>query len=215
MQVSHTGREEQFIETSIQLPVVIPAELTVTAFESGCPILEFGGKIEIDPDEDGPIIIPIELSPLQMVFGMRSEQDRVSLGDTYVLDIYVQNAFRLVGFACELDFKEDLLEPSEIERGDRLAEKLDLLSIWDPVWDPIDTSRPEGRISLGFTGNAETGGICGSGSLFRITFLTKGIEENANVSILEESLEVLILVDGHFEEANPELELEAVVKITE
>jgi len=85
--IGDANREEQLIETSIQLPVAIPLDIIVTAFESDCSIFEFRGEVEIDPDEDDPVVIPVELSPLQMVFGISSEQDKASLAETYVLDV--------------------------------------------------------------------------------------------------------------------------------
>ncbi|MFC1712276.1 cohesin domain-containing protein [Candidatus Poribacteria bacterium] len=195
--IDDTDREEQLIETSIQLPVAIPLNITVTAFESDCPILEFRGEVEIDPDEDDPVVIPVELSPLQMVFSISSEQDRVNPGDTYVLNIYVQDASRLVSFVCEIGFDEDLMELLEIEAGPLLADKVGLLNLVDYLDIEENSSSP---VALGFTGRADIAEkICGSGNLFRLSFRTKDIG-TADFGIIHDSVEVWVLKNNDFEE---------------
>ena len=207
--VDDASREKQLIETSIQLPVAIPLDIIVIAFESDCPILEFRGKIEINPDEDEPVVIPIELSPLQMVFGISSEQDKASLAETYILDIYVQDASKLVSFVCELDFDENLLELLSIETGDLLVGKTGLLELDDYLDIEENNSSP---IALGFTERADTGEkICGSGSMFRLSFRTKDVG-TANFEILNDSIEVWVLRNDDFVEVTDSEQVEIMTE---
>jgi len=200
---------EQFIETPIQLPVAIPLSLIVTAFESDCPILRFRGEVEIDPNEDEPVIIPIELLPIQTTISIRSEQDKVELTDTYILDICMQDATKLVGFVCELDFDENLLELLKIEAGEMLADKIGLLNLADYLDIEENSSSP---IALGFTERADTGEkICGSGSIFRLSFRTKDVG-TAHFEIINDSVEVWALKNNDFEEIKDSEQIKIVTK---
>jgi len=189
--------EAQLIETSILLPVEEALNISIKAFQSDCPVLSgFLENVVIGTDEYEPVI-NIELSPIQTVIDIRSEQDKVKLGETYVLEVYVEDASELIAFTCELEFDDSLLGYPEIERGELLKDRDDLL----PFWESSDFPRSEGnRIALAFTGKADTGrGICGSGGLFRFTFETQstGI---ASIEILDTDVEVWMLVNGAFEE---------------
>ena len=162
----------------IQLPVSEDVTFSARAFEGECPVL--GGLLEsiaINSDSTAPIVI--SLSALQIVIGVRSEQEQLSVGDSYVVEVYVEDAPRLTALTCELGVDEELLEPQEVLPGDFFGS--------DPLFieDSELPRREQNRLSLGITLKGDDTGVCGSGVVFRITFEAVG-SGTAEIAVLED-----------------------------
>ena len=165
--ITNINREERTARDTIEVPVGSDRTFRVRAFEENCPVLS--GLLEnVEVTQNAPIIIT--LAPIQIVIGIRSEQDQLNVGDTYVLEVYVEDAPKLFAFTCELEFDETLLEPPKIIPGDFFGAKDDVLFLEDSQLP----RRQENRLSLGITRKGAAAGVCGSGVVFRLTFGTIG-----------------------------------------
>lgn len=161
----------------IQVPVSENVDFSVRAFEGDCPALSgLRENVDIEPDRTAPVIIV--LSPVQIIVGVRSVQDQLSVGSRYEVEVYVEDAPRVTAFTCELGFHEDLLEILSAVPGDFFGE--DALFIEDSGFQ----RRLRNRLSLGIVLRGDNIGVCGSGVVFRVTFeaTTSG---NAEVAIME------------------------------
>lgn len=162
----------------IRVPVGSGMRFSARAFEGECPALSgIRENVEITPDENPPV--SIDLGPIQINIGVRSEQTQLSAGANYVLEVYIEDAPSLFAFTCELEFDENLLTPLEIIPGDFFGEEDDILFLEDSQLP----RRQENRLVLGVTRKAGAPGVCGSGTAFRITFGTASAG-NATVQLL-------------------------------
>lgn len=162
----------------ISVPVGSGMTFSARAFEVGCPALSgIRENVEIIPGENPPV--SIDLGPIQINIGVRSEQAQVSAGANYVLEVYIEDAPSVFAFTCELEFNENLLTPLEIAPGDFFGAEDDILFLEDSQLPRIQ----ENRLVLGVTRKAGAPGVCGSGTAFRITFGTSG-SGNATVQLL-------------------------------
>ena len=164
---------------SIQLSVPVASSVTfsVRAFEGDCPV--FGGILEnenIDSARTAPINITLDV--IDIVVGVRAEQDILSVGDRYELEVYVEDAPGLVSLTCELEFDEKLLEPLEAVPGDFFGS--DVLFIEDSEF----LRREENRLAIGITLKGDAPGVCGSGVAFRVVFRAVSSGQTA-VTLLE------------------------------
>ncbi len=162
----------------IRVPVGSGMIFSARAFEGECPALSgIRENVEIIPDENPPI--SIELGPIQINVGVRSQQAQVSAGANYVLEVYIEDAPSLFALTCELEFNENLLRPLEIAPGDFFGTEEDILFIEDSQLPRTQ----ENRLVLGVTRKDGAPGVCGSGTAFRITFGTAG-SGNATIQLL-------------------------------
>ena len=160
----------------ISVPVGSGMTFSARAFELGCPALSgIRENVEIIPGGT----ITIELGPIQIKIGVRSEQAQVSVGTNYVLEVYIEDAPSVFALTCELEFNENLLNPLEVAPGDFFGGEDDILFIEDSQLSRTQ----ENRLVLGVTRKAGAPGVCGSGTAFRITFGTSG-SGNATVQLL-------------------------------
>ena len=160
----------------IQMPVAEDVTLSARAFEGKCPVLSgLLGNLDISSDTSSSTII---LSPIQTVIGVRSGQDELNVGSTYSLDVFIEDAPELMYFTCGLEFDEGLIEPLEVAPGDFFGD--DALFIQD-----IELPRrEENRLAMGITLKADTAGVCGSGTIFQVTFRTRSSGQ-ARVRLLD------------------------------
>jgi hypothetical protein len=162
----------------ISVPAGSGMTFSARAFEVGCPALSgIRENVEIISGENPPV--SIDLGPIQINIGVRSEQAQVSAGANYVLEVYIEDAPSVFAFTCELEFNENLLTPLEIVPGDFFGEEDDILFLENSQLPRIQ----ENRLVLGVTRKAGAPGVCGSGTAFRITFGTSG-SGNATVQLL-------------------------------
>jgi hypothetical protein len=177
-QITDISPAESTARGLISVPVGSGMTFSARAFEAGCPALSgIRENVEIIPDENPPI--SIELGPIQINVGVRSQQAQVSVGANYDLEVYIEDAPSLFAFTCELEFNENLLNPLEIVPGDFFGTEDDILFIEDSQLPRTQ----ENRLVLGVTRKDGAPGVCGSGTAFRITFGTSGAG-NATVQLL-------------------------------
>jgi hypothetical protein len=164
-EITDINNEERSAVDSIDVPESSNMTFYATAFQGDKPILS---SLEENVDITQEHTIIIELSPIQpIVIGMRPEQAQLNVGETHPLEIYIEHASKLSAFNCELEFDEDLLKPVEVIPGEFFGGEGDILYIEDSQFP----RRQKGRLSLGITRKAGTGGAFGSDSIFRITFM--------------------------------------------
>jgi hypothetical protein len=177
-QITDINPAESTARGLIRVPVGSGMTFSARAFEVGCPALSgIRENVEIIPDENPPI--SIDLGPIQINVGVRSQQAQVSVGTNYDLEVYIEDAPSLFAFTCELEFNENLLTPLEIVPGDFFGEEDDILFIEDSQLPRTQ----ENRLVLGVTRKDGAPGVCGSGTAFRITFGTS-VAGNATVQLL-------------------------------
>jgi len=164
-EITDIDNEEHSAMDSIDVPESSNMTFYATAFQGDKPMLS-SSKENVDITQEHTITI--ELAPIQpIVIGMRPEEVQLNVGDTYPLEIYIEHASKLSAFNCELEFDEDLLRPVEVVPGGFFGGRDDILYIEDSQFP----RRQKGRLSLGITRKAGTGGAFGSDSMFRITFM--------------------------------------------
>ena len=98
-QINQAGRSAT---GQIEIPISESVTFSVKAFEGACPAL--GGLLEnvnITPDRTARIII--RLSTLQIIVGVRSAQAQLSVGGSYEVDVFVEDAPRLTAITCQLE----------------------------------------------------------------------------------------------------------------
>ena len=170
-QAGHTARG------AIQAPVASSVTFSVRAFEGDCPALAgLLENVEITPDRSDPI--DITLTPIQIIVGVRAEQDQLTVGSRYEVEVYIEDAPELVALTCELEFDESLLEPLEATPGDFFGE--DVLFIEDSEF----LRREENRLSIGITRKGGAPGVCGSGVVFNVAFSARNSGQ-AEVTLLD------------------------------
>lgn len=172
----------------IEVPISESMTFSVRAFQGDCPSLSgLVENVNIAQGRTAPLII--RLSPMQIIIGLRSQQEQLSVGSRYEVEVYVENAPRLTAFTCQLEFHEDLLEPLEAVSGDFFGN--DALFMEDSEFQ----RREENLLSLGITLKGDNTGICGSGVVFRVVFqATSG--GNAEVAIMDS----VVLTTSDFEQ---------------
>ncbi len=177
-QVTDINPAESTARGLISVPVGSGMIFSARAFEGECPALS-GIRENVQIISGDNPTISIELGPIQINIGVRSEQTQLSAGANYVLEVYIEDAPSLFAFTCELEFNENLLNPLEIVPGDFFGEEDDILFIEDSQLPRTQ----ENRLVLGVTRKDGAPGVCGSGTAFRITFGTSG-SGNATVQLL-------------------------------
>lgn len=171
----------------IPVPISESVTFSVRAFEGDCPALSgLVENINIASGRTAPLII--RLSPTQIIIGLRSQQEQLSVGSRYEVEVHVEDAPRLTAFTCQLKFDENLLEPLEAVPGDFFGNNA--LFIEDSEFQ----RREENQISLGITLKGDNTGICGSGVVFRISFQATS-SGNAEVAIMDN----VVLTTSDFE----------------
>lgn len=165
IEISDIDAEQRTARGTIQLPVGIKVSFYAKAFEGDCPVLKGSAEdIEVLPADNAPVII--QLGPVQFIISLRSNQTQMSIEDNYSLEVYLEDASRLAAFTCQLEFDEDLLKPLEIVPGEFFGKESDFLFIEDSQLP----GRQRDMVAMGITRKMGTGGVCGSGVLFRVTF---------------------------------------------
>lgn len=172
----------------IRVPISESVTFSVRAFEGDCPALSgLVENVNITSDRTAPLII--RLSPMPIIISLRSQQEQLSVGSRYEVEVHIEDAPRLTAFTCELEFDENLLEPLEAVPGDFFGN--DALFIEDSEFQ----RRSEGQISLGITLKGNNTGICGSGVVFRVAFQTAS-GGNAAVAVVDN----VVLITSDFEQ---------------
>jgi len=168
---------------SIKIPVVSSLNLSAKAFKGKCPILK--GKREnivIKPSiQKTPLVI--DLSPIQIYIGVRSAQEQINNGDTYTAELYINDAPGISALTCELLFNEDILVPVSSELGNFFEEKNNVLFIEESQLP----RRQKNRLTMGATLRGDAEGLCGSGTVFQITFRAVG-NGNATINIVQNEM---------------------------
>ena len=177
-QITDIDTEGRVARGLIQVPVIRELTVSASAFEGDCFVLR--GSLEWDVVASGDSPITIELTPVEIVIGIRSGQDQLGLQDIYDLEVYLEDAPPVFAFACELEYDENLLRPQEAIPGDFFGVENDVLFIEDSQLP----RRQENRLALGITRKAGDTGVCGSGVVFRISFATVG-KGDASVRLLD------------------------------
>jgi len=125
-QITDINPAENTARGLISVPVGSGMTFSARAFEVECPALSgIRENVEIIPDENPPI--SIELGPIQISIGVRSQQAQLSVGTNYDLEVYIEDAPSLFAFTCELEFNGNLLNLLEIAPGDFFGEEDDIL----------------------------------------------------------------------------------------
>ncbi len=180
--ITDVNSETRTARASITVPVGNNVTFFVKAFEEDCPALSgLLENVEVTPDRAAPVTII--LAPIQIVIGIRSQQEQLNLGNNYVLEIYIEDAPRLFSFTCELEFDAALLEPVEIVPGEFFGAADDFLFMEDSQLP----RNQRNRLSLGITRKGNDIGVCGSGTLFRMTFTAIGTG-NAAIRLLRNDI---------------------------
>ncbi len=175
--ITEADQAERTKRVPIQVPVASSVTFSARAFEGECPVLAgLLENVEITPDRSAPI--NIALTAVQIVVGVRAEQDQLTVGSRYEVEVYIENAPELVALTCELEFDESLLEPLEATPGDFFG--TDVLFIEDSEF----LRREENRLSIGITLKGDAPGICGSGVVFSVAFRARNSGQ-AEVALLE------------------------------
>ena len=177
-QITNINPAESTASGLISVPVGSGMTFSARAFEVECPALSgIRENVEIIPGENPPV--SIDLGPIKINVGVRSEQAQLSAGTNYDLEVYIEDAPSLFAFTCELEFSENLLSPLEIVPGEFFGGVDDILFIEDSQLPRTQ----ENRLVLGVTRKAGAPGVCGSGTAFRIIFGTAG-SGSATVQLL-------------------------------
>jgi len=177
-QITDINPAENTARGLISVPVGSGMTFSARAFEVECPALSgIRENVEIIPGENPPV--SIDLGPIKINVGVRSEQAQVSAGTNYDLEVYIEDAPSLFAFTCELEFSENLLRPLEIVPGEFFGGVDDILFIEDSQLPRTQ----ENRLVLGVTRKDGAPGVCGSGTVFRITFGTS-VAGNATAQLL-------------------------------
>jgi hypothetical protein len=173
-------------KTSIKIPLVNSLNFSAKAFQGNCPKLS--GKLEnvkIAVDQTTPVVI--KLDPIQIIIGVRSSQKKLTVGDTYTAEVFINDSPGIFAFTCELRFDENLLVPISFTPGDFFGEKDNVLFIEESQLP----RRQPGRITIGATLRGNTTGLCGSGTAFNLTFRAAG-SGNATIGLMRNDMLKLI-----------------------
>lgn len=201
--ITNINNEARSASGLIQVPFMENVAFSVKAFEGSCPVLS--GLLEnIDIVSDMSIPIVINLSPVQTIIGIRSVQSEINNGSIYSADVYIEDAPELLGFTCELEFDERLIEPIEVMPGDFFGNS-ELF-----IQDSELPRREENRLAMGITLNRDDAGVCGSGAIFQVTFRATGSGET-----IVEIVDNLTLIGTDFEpiESTIQIKSGSIVKI--
>jgi hypothetical protein len=189
--ITDINSETRTARGSIRVPVGSGISFFVRAFEGDCPALSgLLENVEITPDRTAPISIRLDI--IQIIIGVRSQQDQLSVGSDYVVEVYIEDTPRLFAFTCELEFDNNLLQPVEIVPGDFFGASDDFLFVEDSQLP----RNQQNRLSLGITRKGSDPGVCGSGTVFRVS-LRAASPGNAAVRLLQNDL--LTLTDPDHE----------------
>ena len=109
---------------------------------------------------------------MPIIISLRSQQEQLSVGSRYEVEVHIEDAPRLTAFTCELEFDENLLEPLEAVPGDFFGN--DALFIEDSEFQ----RRERNLLSLGVALKGDNTGICGSDVVFRVVF--QAVRESLN-----------------------------------
>lgn len=180
--ITGIDQEERTARKLITVPMVDSMTFSVDAFEDDCRT--YSGLLEnFNPNADDPV--EILLSPIPIIIGIRAEQEQLSAGAPFNLEVYIENAPPLFALTCELEFDPNLLQPQEIMPGDFFG--TDVVFIEDSEFP----RKEENRLALGITRKTDpaddildANGSCGSGVVFEITFGTRGTGDAA-IMLLE------------------------------
>ena len=177
IKITNISPTERSAKTSFKIPLVNSLNFSAKAYQGECPVL--GGMLEnvkLAPNQTNPVVIKLNL--LQIIMGIRSSQEQLNSGEIYNAEIYIKDAPRVFSFTCELSFDEELLTPIDIVPGDFFgSDALFLQEIEFPRREP-------GKVALGITLKRDAAGVCGSGSLFQLSFRASS-PGNARVNITQ------------------------------
>ncbi|MBD3182132.1 hypothetical protein GF312_07565 [Candidatus Poribacteria bacterium] len=187
LRITNVNPGQHTARTSISVPVESSITLSAIAFDGICPVLRGNlENLEVSPEQNSPITIV--LNPVQAVIGIRSNQQQISPGENWDVEIYIEDAPKLLAVTMELQFNEQLLTPIESITGGGFGS--DAIFLEDSGFN----RREENILSLGLARPSGNAGVCGSGVLFRITFEAL-VSGNASVRILRNNMFTLTTPD--------------------
>jgi len=171
------------------VPAGTNRRVTCEAYEADSTLPAFTGKTLTDVLGESPTIT-VTLNPTTVMVELTSSVTEVTVGETFVINLIVNNAVNLYVITAELEFDETIIEPIEAKNGGVLG--ADTVFVEDSAF----ARRPTGRLSIGLSRQGDVPGMDVSGAVSRITFRAKKAG-NATVNIVKNESLFLEQPDGN------------------